>query len=169
MDISEGIKKALPLYADSQIKSEEDLESAIRNAGVPVALARKILEFVPLAFGRIFLKEMNVQLRADFVRHNIENGRIVEKQRRPLANEPVFREAFRIGSEMATNQETSQLFLKVAFWGAEMQAVNTMELKGAKPENLVLTEPSLQWRDENEFDEQLPEENNKILESKAAW
>jgi hypothetical protein len=161
MNLSEAIKKAVTLYAESKY-SEEDLELALKEMGISASLAHKIIEFVPLAFGRVFLNDLNVKTQEHFVRYVVSDGKTVEKQRRNLTDEPVFKETLKIASKMKGNKETGKDFVAIAFCSAEVRAVNEMELKGSKPENVVLTAPYLQWNEVNETD---------VLESKepSSW
>jgi hypothetical protein len=160
MDIIEGINKAVDIFAEHKNSHWEDLEQDFQNSGLPTSLANKLLEFMPLAFGRVFMKDLGISFRDEYVRYVVSDGKIIVKQRRKLTDELVYNESFKIASKMQTGKINGEKFLAVAFRSAEFNCVNEMELKGSKPENLVLTEPHLEWRDENELDISEPRGNS---------
>jgi hypothetical protein len=152
MDIEEAIKKAVTIFAEHRDSGWEVLVEAVENSDIPTLLAGRLLEFMPLAFGRVFMKDLGIAFREEYVRYVVSDGKIVVKQRRKLIDESVYRESFKIASKMEGTKIDGEKFLAVAFRSAEFICVNEMELKGSKPEHLVLTEPHLEWTEEDELD-----------------
>jgi hypothetical protein len=165
MDISEAIEKALVVFANHENSNDEDLEKALEKMGIPLSLAYKLSEFMPLAFGRIFMKDLGVAFQQDFVRYVISEGKIVKKHQAKLDNEVVYKEAYKIASRMFSKRISVEEFQVVAFRSAEFRVVNEMLNKGSKPENIVLTQPYLQWREDIEEKEEFSDSN----QSQSWW
>ncbi|CAN5178484.1 hypothetical protein BH20ACI1_BH20ACI1_32270 [soil metagenome] len=160
MEIKDAIKKSMKIFADN--KGNWDLsEAAIKNSDIPLPLGEKILEFMPLAFGRAFMNDLGVGFKDEYVRYIFDDGKTVVKQRRKLKNEPVFVESLKIASEIISKRSAGKDFQSVAFTSAEFRTVNEMMNKGSEPQNLVLTEPYLQWREELADEKILDSEQEK--------
>jgi hypothetical protein len=152
MDVSEAIKKTIHIFAEHRDSHWEVLVQAIEDSGIPVSVTAKLAEFMPLAFGRVLMKDLGISFREEYVRYVFSGGKTVVKQQRKLTDELVYRESLRIASKMEAEKIDGEEFLAVAYRSAEFNVVNDMELKGVKPENLVLTCPYLEWREENQLD-----------------
>jgi hypothetical protein len=144
MEISEAVKIAAPLFHAQKSLEDEDLVNTLTEVGVPLLLARRIVVFMPLAFGRIMLKELNVNV-SDVYEYFQKKGGFTDKKRRKLVDEPVYKESLKLAAKMAGKETTGQIFLAIAFRSAEVNAVNQMELQGSKPENIVLTPMLTMW------------------------
>lgn len=163
MEVKEAIKKAMSIFAEN--KGDWELsEKALKNSDIPLPLAEKLLEFMPLAFGRAFMKDLGVNFTDEYVRYVQEDGKIIEKQRGKLKSEPVFTESLKMASEMVSKRIAGEDCQFVAFTSAEFNAVNEAMNKGSQPQNLVFTELYLQWREELS-DESLTERN----QDKSWW
>ncbi len=144
MEISEAVKIAAPLFHTQKSLEDEDLVNILMEVGFPLLLARRIVVFMPLAFGRIMLKELNVNVRDEY-EYFQKKGVFTDKKRRKLVDEPVYRESLKLAAKMAGKETTGQTFLAIAFRSAEVNAVNQLELQGSKPENIVLTPMLTMW------------------------
>lgn len=162
MNVQEAIKIAMSIFAENNGNWELS-EKALRNCDIPLPLAEKILEFMPLAFGRAFMKDLGVMFKDEYVRYVHSDNKIVEKYRVRLIDEPVFRESLKIASSMVSKRIAGEDFQAIAFTSAEFRIVNEMMNKGSEPQNLVLTEPYLQWREE------LINENLTNLNQNKSW
>ena len=160
MDIEVAIKKAMLICAEN--KGEWELsEKALRNSDIPLPLAEKILEFMPLAFGRAFMNGLGVNFSNEYVRYISEDNKAIIKQRGKLINEPVFAESLKIANNLISKRIAGEDFQAIAFTSAEFNVVNEMMNKGSQPENIVLTEPYLQWREELSSEDLTESNQNK--------
>jgi len=155
MNITKAIKIALPTFVKYREEGEETIRKALIKAGIPEELSCQLVEFLPIAFGRVFLKNMPVDLSDEYIRYVFADGEFVEKERKKLSSHPVFTEAKNIALSMAKKNRWAlfksskgEQFETIAKWSAEVKAISYLMIeKGSKPENIVLTPPSLQWRE----------------------
>jgi hypothetical protein len=147
MENSEAIKLAWRVFVEHPTSNEQVLETALAEAGIPQPLVYLASEFMPLAFGRILLAEMGVTLRDEYVRYIWEEGKMVERERKKLADEPFFVEALKIARSKRGWWNPGKKFLAVAARSAEFNAVTEMVKRGSRAENVVLTVPYLQFRE----------------------
>jgi hypothetical protein len=94
------------------------------------------------------MKDLGVNFRDEYIRYISDNGKTVVKQRRKLKDELVFTESLKIASSIVSKRKAGEEFQAVAFTSAEFRAVNELMNKGSEPQNIVLTEPYLQWRED---------------------
>jgi hypothetical protein len=146
MKIVEAIKIALPVFAEHKDSDWEVLETALISAGVPASLTGKLLEFMPLAFGRVFLDGLGIKFEDYYVRYDAQINRKKEKK---LADEPVYTESFWAASQIIARQAAGEAFNAVAFRSSEFLAVNNALNAGSKPEDLITAPPHLLWNSED--------------------
>ncbi|MGI8554790.1 MAG: DUF6585 family protein [Pyrinomonadaceae bacterium] len=72
MEVIETIKIALPVFAQHKSSDWEVLGQSLERAGIASALADKLLEFMPLAFGRVFLDGTGIRFADHFIRYDPE-------------------------------------------------------------------------------------------------
>ncbi len=164
MEISEAVKKAAPLFLTHKNLEDEDLVNALTEIGFPILLARRIVVFMPIAFGRIMLNELNVNLTDEY-EYFQKKGIFTDKKQRKLVDEPVYKESLKLAAELAGKETTGQIVLATAFRSAEVKVVNQLELQGVNPEDVVLTPMLTMWDlyDESELD------NIESTQSKNWW
>ncbi len=114
MEITEALRKAAPIFLTDKILEEEDLVDALTDIGLPLLLARRIVVFMPIAFGRIMLKELNVNV-SDKYEYFQKKGVFTDKRQRKLRDEPVFSESLKLAAEMAGKETTGQIFWQLRF------------------------------------------------------
>lgn len=147
MKASEAIKEALPIFLQYGNLKDEDLLDIFIKKGFPPDIARKIVVFMPLAFGRVMMNELKVETSDEF-EYFRKKGTFTDKQRRKLNNIAIYREAFVIASRMS--QSDDEDFWAVAGRSAEINAVNHLKAQGSKPHNIVLTPMLTMWELEEE-------------------
>ena len=158
MEIVEAIKIALPVFAEHKNSDWEVLENALINAGISPFLTKKLLEFMPLAFGRVFLDGMGIQFDDYYVRFDPQTER---KKEMKLRDEPVYAESFWAASQIVTRQAAGEAFHAVAFRSSELHAINDALNTGSKPEDLVTASPYMQWVDDDKQAESLEAKHEK--------
>jgi hypothetical protein len=164
MDINETIKKAAPVFLSHKHLEDEDLVNVLIEKGFSESVARKLVLFMPIAFGRIILNDLKVKAGDEYECFQ-KKGIFTDKRRRKLVSESVYSESLKIAAEMAGKETTGQIFLAIAFRSAEVNAVNQMELQGSNPENVVLTPILIQW----EIGEEPPPTHTESNRTKNWW
>lgn len=139
------ILRAIPSFISRASLDSAGLRRALSiDADLTHAEAGAVLEFVPLAFGRVLLDGMGIAFSDEYVRID-ENG--TECLRRKLGDEPMFREALALAPEViATSGQDA--FTAVAIRSSEVQAVNNALNAGADPSGFVISAPVMVWVEE---------------------
>jgi hypothetical protein len=135
MNITEAIRRAVPILAEHGSTDFSMLPIWLIRGGLSRAHAHDAMRFIPLAFGREILAGMGVVLADTYVR--VSDGKDEE---RPLADEPFFVEASKLVTAFAPD-----LFSAVAMQSSEFQAVNQALHAGAQPDGLVASPPMIEW------------------------
>lgn len=162
MELPEAIKTAFAVFAEHQHSDDESLQQALVNAGISPGLATKLLEFMPLAFGRVFLDGMGIKFEDYYLR---QNPRTKENQKKKLSDEVVYRESFEVASFLFTKKVAGEVFKAVAFRSSEFKGVNNAMNDGSQPENLVMSLPIMLWDEEVDA----PPHDAKPQQSKNRW
>jgi hypothetical protein len=137
---SEMIEMAVSVFAAHTTMLNRDVLHVLIRMGLSEMESLELIEFVPLAFARLILADLGVDVSDEYVRLDA-NG--TERVRRSLKDEPMYRDALALGPTVAARDKAS--FMATAGRSAEFQMVNSALLRGDKPENLVLTTPILGW------------------------
>jgi hypothetical protein len=145
IELLEAVKIALPIFAEHK-NSWDNLTNALDNSEIPHSLTDSLLEFMPLAFGRVLLDGMGIEFSNFYVRFDAETGR---KQKKLFIDNSVYQELFEVASYIVTNKMAGEAFTAVALRSSEVMSVNDLLKKGSNPKDLVLSPPYMQW-DEND-------------------
>jgi hypothetical protein len=138
MSLADSIRQALPFFVDHAASDTRALRLALQQAGHPVEFAAELVEFMPLAFGRLLLEGTGVQLSDVYSRLDREG---CEKVQARLIDEPVYRQALAIAREVASQDQVA--FMAVAGRSSELNAVSKALYAGSKPESLLVSPPVL--------------------------
>jgi hypothetical protein len=140
MTLDDAIERFVAAYA-SDPHAQPDLGfRVLREQGVEGKLAKKIDFFVPLAFARLVLAGFDIQFFQTYVRVS-RDGTFTEGLR--LAEEPVYRRAVDLAPSFAGSYRLGEGFKRVSILSSELDAVNDILHKGAKPKGLVLSPPAM--------------------------
>src|SRR5688572_30780183 len=101
METRERLQRALPIFAAIETGDFDGLLRALRTAGFSETVATELIEFMPLAFGRVLLEDVGVQLSEHYIR--LDKGGM----RRLLVDEPLYREAIATAREALLNDEAA--------------------------------------------------------------
>jgi uncharacterized membrane protein len=145
MEIIEALKLALPVFHEHKDSTWKTLGDALKEAGIPTNLSNRLLEFMPLAFGRVFVDGMGIEFGEYYIRFNPKTNKKVSKR---LDEEPVYREAFSFASALMAQQQAGEDFMSVIFRSSEFVAMNKAMNDGSHPEDLVSSPPILLWDEE---------------------
>lgn len=147
MESIDAIRLALPIFVEYQAANEDQIEAALTEAGIPIHEVHRVLEFVPLAFGRVLLAELGAVPREEYIRYTIQNGEIVEKERKKLVDDAFFATAMKVARSKRGWWKPRNEFLAIAERSAEVRAVRQLIAQGSKAANIVLTAPHFLFRD----------------------
>jgi hypothetical protein len=134
-----GFDTSRAVAALYRLRDRPDLEivRALVAQGATAAHAEKLVDFVPIAFGRPVLERMGVRAsdRGVFVEGNIERSF-------RLLDDPLFADASALARDAyARGTVPSDLFQAIAMRGAELAAVSEALASGASTRNLTLSPP----------------------------
>jgi hypothetical protein len=118
-------------------RPDEEIVRALVSQGADPALAEKLVDFVPIAFGRPVLERLGVRPSEEGVLLSGDGER-----RFRLMDDPVFADAIALArGAYARGTMPTDVFRAVAMRGAELRAVNEALASGAKAQDLKLSSP----------------------------
>jgi hypothetical protein len=118
------------IVAPRQEFTEDEVYTALADAGVPDSLADRAYKFTQIAWGRALLAGLGVRFSPEYLCFNA-SGKVVESGK--LADAPCFAAA----SQLASRYAKAPGFRRLALMSADVHAVNDLLNKGSKPENVV--------------------------------
>lgn len=138
MTIREAILRAVPVFAAHAGRGPDELRAELNRAGLPVALAAEVVEFLPIAIARAMLNGMGVRFADHYVRQTAQ-GRVIGQKR--LDEEPVYCEGLAMADEIGRMGE--DLLMAVVNYSPEYTAVSKAISSGSRPEELSCAPPTM--------------------------
>jgi hypothetical protein len=126
-----AVARLAEIVAASPGLTEDGIYDALAAAGVPEPLADRAYKFTQIAWGRVFLDGMGIDLLPDYS-YTTVRGR--ERGEALLADEPCYAAALRL----APRYEQTPAFQRLALTSAEVLSVNDALKRGSRPENLTI-------------------------------
>ncbi len=139
--MSEDISKAVSIFRISPNWGEEEIYRALVNEGVERQRAARLVEFLPMVYCRLILRNSGARFSQTF-RRKLPGGASEEL---PLSSDPVWNEAVAFAYAEAERGVAGKDLLAVAARSAEFDAANRLLNKGSKLENIAFTSPVLNW------------------------
>ncbi|RSK44586.1 hypothetical protein EI293_08710 [Hymenobacter perfusus] len=137
MDINQLIVDFLPHFVPQEATEESVFEILIEQQ-VPYALATQIILFVPVAFGRAYMRKFDLDFPVTFILNHPDNTTI---EGLPFADEPVYNAAYELGVTIIDRGEWQDDFhFEVASWSSEMNVVSQALVEGYPLQSFVLQE-----------------------------
>ncbi|HLM80416.1 MAG TPA: hypothetical protein VK302_07270 [Terriglobales bacterium] len=140
---NQNISQAVATFRKFPAMSDEEIYGELVKEGVDRRLAARLVEFVPMAYGRILLEKSGAQF-SDVYHRLLPGGTRLEHL---LSSEPVWNAAFDFGRAEIADRTSAADLLAVAARSAEFDAADKMLKKGSRLQNLVFTPPLLPWSD----------------------
>lgn len=147
MDILAAVQLAVPVFHAHKNSTWKTLGDALQEAGIPAVISNRLLEFMPLAFARVFLDGLGIEFGDYYIRFDSKTNRKVSKK---LVDEPIYRESFTVASTLVAEQKAGDEFISVVARSSEFVAMNKAMNDGSRPEDLVSSPPVLLWDEESE-------------------
>lgn len=113
--------------------SDEQLEARLLAAGIEQSVATGCATFVPLAFGRVVVTELVVNVADTFVEYDLATKRQTEK---PLAEQFEYIWAKNVVDIYQRSPDYNDAFKAIAIRSAELSAVNNALNGGCDPDSL---------------------------------
>jgi hypothetical protein len=128
LQIRRAVLQAVEAFRAQPKLEESEMAVALERSGLDVALAKKLVEFVALAYGRVLLARMGIEPGDSYLRIGA-NGK--PSLPRALLEEPVYSEALSVAwweaqtaLEETGTEQAKEGFLAIARRSAEVTTVN---------------------------------------------
>jgi hypothetical protein len=141
----ELISIAVAIFREMPNSSDEEVFRKLVGTGVERQYAARLVEFLPMAYGRMLLGKAGVHFSEMFQRTIPSDDLTAE---RSLSSEPVWKEVVSFVQAEAGRGVSKEDALAVAGRSAELDAANQLLKRGSKPEDLILTTALLKWPQE---------------------
>jgi hypothetical protein len=138
MTVREAILRAVPVFATHAGRGPDELRAELHRAGLTVALAAEVVEFLPLAVARAVLHGMEIRFADHYVRRTAQGQVIGEKR---LDEEPVYREGLLMADEIGRMGESA--LMAIVNRSPEYHAISKALNAGTKPEELSCGPPTM--------------------------
>jgi hypothetical protein len=147
MEILVAVQMAVPVFHAHKNSTWKTLGDALQEAGIPKAISNRLLEFMPLAFARVFLDGLGIEFGEYYIRFDSKTNRKISKK---LVDEPVYRDSLSFASALIAEQNAGDEFISVVSRSSEFVAMNKAMNDGSRPEDLVSSPPVLLWDEETD-------------------
>lgn len=138
----ELVSTAVAIIRELPNASDEEVFCTLVRAGFERQYAARLVEFLPMAYGRMVLGKGGARFSDMFQRMTARGGLTAE---RPLSSEPVWAEVVSFAKAEASRGVSKEDLLLVAGRSAEVDAANQLLNRGSKLEDLILTTTLLRW------------------------
>jgi hypothetical protein len=136
-EVDQAVDAYIELVRVNPESTDEELREQLYDQGIEPSLARACVIFVPMAWGRLILKDLGMTPPETFIEHDRSNGQQVEKK---YADQMEFVWAKTIAGLYWQSPEYSPVCQLIATRSAEIDAVNNALNGGITEEQLRETE-----------------------------
>ncbi len=133
----EIITTAVQIFRKHPEEEDVDIYEHLLEAGINKHTAARLLEFLPLAYGRTMIARSGAKLCQTYHRMD-EHGHLIE---RPLESQPLWHEVVAYAHAETRKGISRQDFLAIALHSAEVRTLNKALNEGAKATDVVFTQP----------------------------
>ena len=140
--MKDDISKALFIIRNSPTLEDESIYKELLTRGLKQELAARLVEFLPLVYGRQILAAMNLRFPDKFKRR-LPDGSISAE--RPFSSEPLWEEVTMSAREEISRGTSADELLAIGGRSAEFNVVNQLLNQGSKPEDIRLTPIVFTW------------------------
>lgn len=128
------VSKTASTIAWMNNEEDEVIDERLIKDGMSQVEAEKARLFIPIAFGRVFLKGLTTSKFSD---EAVVVDELDHKTEINLNDEPIYTEAYKLGEQIMKNGCMNKEHFQLIFTqSAEFNAYNNALLEGAKPEDL---------------------------------
>src|SRR5579883_980906 len=137
-DLGFDIAKVVAMYRNGQ--DEDEMFRSLTAGGMSIALAEKLIGFVPMAYCYAVLRESGVTFPQTF-RRRLANGNLSDPY--DLKSEPVWNAAVAFAMGELERRVSYDEIIWVAGRSAEMQTINNQMNRGLELHQIVLIPSTL--------------------------
>lgn len=148
------LKRAMQLLQSHEQLDDANLAATFVERGFDLEEGRRLIEFLPLAFGRVLLARIGTTVQPTCMR-TTKSGIAVERR---LDKNALWREISDFVDEQVTGGLSDNDLLRLAGRSAEFDAVNQLLNQGSDARTIVLSPPAFSWIDGSD-DESLDDRN----------
>ena len=124
MQLGNLVATSVKLFRKHRDLEDFDLLKVFVDNGIPLDISRRLIEFTPIAFGRVFLENLGANLTEYYERIDVENGKVKVIEKSKLAENPIYAQALKFAQNEVNYDYDKDNFLLIAWRSAEMQAMN---------------------------------------------
>jgi hypothetical protein len=139
-EILEAMQLAIPVFAEYKDSDPFELKEALIKTDIAPWLAEKLLQFMPLAFARVYMNGMGIKFADDYICLNPQTKKEILKR---FDDEPVYQDSLEVAFYIINNNLVSEAFQAIIFRSCELNALNNLLAKGSNPENILVGPPVL--------------------------
>lgn len=130
--IERWVNEAADAFVHDSALEEDALISQLIKSGADRLTAERIVQFLPIAFGRLFLEPYAPSFSDEFLLRNLASGR---EARGRFTTDSIFQACLGAGRSYSRGELS-----KVACISAEVDAIKKLVADGSNPSDVVLTE-----------------------------
>ena len=138
----EDISRAVALLRANPDASMEEVYKQLVKSGTKADLAARLIEFLPVVYGRIILSTIGVRL-SDKFRRVLPDGTVSPERR--LAEEPLWLAATQFARAEVNRGVSPREIELVGGCSCEIAAANQVLQKGGDPKNVICVPPLFCW------------------------
>lgn len=142
MNLEQSLDLAIVIYTQYESSTWEALETAMHATKMPKRHAERILEFMPIAFGRVLMKDSGVEFQSSYERRKPGSTKGKEFS---FAKNDTYKASLAYGQRQQQSSSGLPRINAVAVRSPEIKAIEEMVNSGVKPENIVLSNPVFGW------------------------
>jgi hypothetical protein len=125
-------------------RTDPEIYRALVAEGMKPAIAADLVLFLPIAYGRLILDQLEVRF-SDFFRRRLANGDLTEE--RSLSSDPTWNAVAEFARKEVRSGVSRNQLLAVAMRSAEFDAANQLLHRGSEIHDLRFTPVVLLWPD----------------------
>ena len=136
-DLLTLVRTSLPHFVPEEA-SEESVHAVLVADQIPDVLATQLVLFIPIAFGRVFLRKFSLIHPATFILHQ-PNGEVLSGL--AFYDEPVYQAALQVAEEaVSSGNWKAEFHFEIAAWSPEINVVSQALAEGCKPATVTIQE-----------------------------
>jgi len=153
MNLEQSLDLALTVFTQYESSDWKSLESAMYAAKMPKLHAERILEFMPIAFGRVLMRDSGVEFQGTYERRKpgAKSGREFQ-----IGANQIYVESVAYAKRQAKRESGMEVLTAVANRSPELKAIQDKVNEGVEPQNIVLSKPILGWTRKPENPDEKP-------------
>jgi hypothetical protein len=136
--LRELVKLTITLFLQHPDAEDGYICELLDQSGVDETLSDDLVSFVPLGFCRALFDGTGVSFPPNYTMRNPITRRQASF---PLADQPIFQEAYRAAEDWAANGLDEDIFYVIAGRSAEFKAIHGALEAGARPNLIIAGEP----------------------------